>query len=609
MLSLAVLALFQFADTVRYEISFPHASQHEAELVVTFPARGHDTLDIRMSRTSPGRYALHEFAKNVSGVRATDGAGKPLAIHRNDPYRWLVTGHDGTVVFHYTLFADRGDGTYAQVDRSHAHLNAPATLAWALGLESMPARLAFDVPAGSNWRAATQLEATADPLTFTAPDLAYLLDSPVELSDHSLRSWTITGPAGRVDTIHLAVHHLGTEAEVDAYAGMAKKVVAEQVAIFGETARFDNGSYVFIADYLPWASGDGMEHRNSTILTSTGSLSRSALGLLGTLSHEFFHSWNVERIRSAMLEPFDFFDADPTDALWFAEGFTSYYDDLTIRRAGLYTDAQYAAGISGVVNAVVNSPARAHGSPMEMSLRAPFIDAATSVDPTNANNTFLSYYTWGAGIGLALDLSIRGNFEGRDLDGLMRLMWQRHGAGGRYEVPRPYVVDDIERALADYTGDSEFARNFFAHYVRGSDAPDYGPLLAQAGMLVRPVAPEVASVGASGLRYTDDGVVVNAPPAAGSPLYLAGIGSGDRITHVGDLAITSDSVWSAWLDNQKPGAVVPVTVQSRGSVRHTAVQLIAEPRVVVVPMEMVGVTLTAAQREFRERWLGAKSGQ
>ena len=112
----------------------------------------------------------------------------------------------------------------------------------------------------------------------------------------------------------------------------ARKVVAEQVAIFGETARYDHGTYTFLAVYVPWASGDGMEHRNSTVLSSGASLARNEMGLLSTLSHEFFHSWNVERIRPRALEPFDFFRANPSDALWFAEGFTSYYTPLPIRR-------------------------------------------------------------------------------------------------------------------------------------------------------------------------------------------------------------------------------------------------------------------------------------
>src|SRR5574338_1550232 len=236
------------------------------------------------------------------------------------------------------------------------------------------------------------------------------MDSPTELSNYTLRTWTVTGPAGRVDTIRLALHHTGTDAEADAYAEMAKKVVAQEAAIFGETAHYDNGTYTFIADYLPWASGDGMEHRNSTIISSTGSLARNANGLLGTLAHEFFHSWNMERIRSAEIEAFDFLHADPSDALWFGEGFTNYFDALFIRRAGLSDDSIYLRRLAGQVDAVVHTNARKFRTPMGASLEAPFVDAATSIDPNNFGNTFLSYYTWGAGVATALDLTIRGRY-------------------------------------------------------------------------------------------------------------------------------------------------------------------------------------------------------
>src|SRR5688572_28876340 len=128
---LAALQANPAIDTVRYAASFPNAVHREAEVTVTFPAGSHDTLEVRMSRSSPGRYAIHEFAKNVYNVRATDGAGRAVTVIRPDPYRWLVTDHNGVVNFSYTLFADRGDGTYAQIDPSHAHLNMPATFAWA----------------------------------------------------------------------------------------------------------------------------------------------------------------------------------------------------------------------------------------------------------------------------------------------------------------------------------------------------------------------------------------------------------------------------------------------------------------------------------------------
>jgi predicted metalloprotease with PDZ domain len=203
-----------------------------------------------------------------------------------------------------------------------------------------------------------------------------------------------------VQTIRIAIHHQGTPAQLDVYERAVRGIVRQQqAAIFGELPRFDFGTYTFIADYLPWVNGDGMEHRNSTILTSTGSLRERALGVLGTVSHEFFHAWNVERIRPASLEPFDFEEANMSGELWFAEGFTSYYGPLTLRRAGSRRRAVRAAMGRGTINTVVNAPGRRYFSPVEMSMQAPFVDAATSVDPHNRANTFISYYTWGAGSG------------------------------------------------------------------------------------------------------------------------------------------------------------------------------------------------------------------
>ena len=415
----------------------------------------------------------------------------------------------------------------------------------------------------------------------------------------------MTGPADRVDTIKLAVHHLGTEAEVDAYAEMARKVVAEQIGIFGETSRYDHGSYVFIADYLPWASGDGMEHRNSTILSSTASLEQNAAGLLGTLSHEFFHSWNVERIRPADLEPFDFFNANATDALWFAEGFTSYYTPLAIRRGGLMTDAQYAASLGGTLNAVINAPGRRFFSPMEMSLQAPFVDAATSVDPVNRGNTFLSYYTWGAAIGAGLDLSLRDRFTDHTLDGYMRFMWQRHGAGGQYEVPRPYTVDDLEQGLADYTDDAEFARQFFADYIRGRDVVDYAALLERAGMVLRPANAERGYIGQVQLEFTDAGAEVQSGTTLGTPLYEAGIDRGAVITAVNGAVPTRES-WRALLE-RTPGDSATISFTQRGKQSEVQLRFGSDPRLQVVLLEDAGGTPTSAQLAFRADWLSSKA--
>nr|PZN89720.1 MAG: peptidase M61 [bacterium] len=587
---------------VTYEVRFPNAVHHEAEITVTFADLPPGPLEVRMSRSSPGRYALHEFAKNVYSVSAEDGRGRALTIARPDPYGWTVAGHDGTVRFRYTLFADRADGTYSAIDLTHAHLNMPATFVWARGLEERPIRITFHPPAGSGWKAATQLVPTDDPMTFTAPNLQYFLDSPTELSAFTLREWTITS-GGRTQTIRLAVHHAGTEEDVDRYTEMAQKVVAEQIAVFGEAPAFDYGTYTFIADYLPYASGDGMEHRNSTILTSSGSIAANAAGLLGTLSHEFFHAWNMERLRSRMLEPFDFERANMSDELWFGEGFTSYYDDLTIKRAGLMDLDEYARSIGAVLNAVINSPGRRYHSPVEMSRLAPFVDAAVSLDPTNRANTFLSYYTWGTAIGLGLDLTLRTRFRGITLDDYMRALWQRYG-----QPEIPYTIADLERALAEVTGDSAFAADFFDRYIRGRDVPDYEALLAHAGLLLRKANPGRPTLGQAQIRYDGGQAYLVSGTLVGTPLYEAGLDRGDRIISLAGRPVRSDDDVNAVLAAHAPGDVVEIRYEQRGREVTATLRLAEDPRLEVVTYERAGRPVTAEIRRFREAWLGSKAG-
>jgi predicted metalloprotease with PDZ domain len=601
------LTLPAAADTVRYAVTFPDPAHHEARVAVEFPAAG-DTLEVWMSRSSPGRYALHEFAKNVYQVRATDTGGRALPIVRRDPYRWLVVARRRPVRFSYTLYADRADGTYSQIDPSHAHLNMPASFAWARGLESRPIAIRFTPPTGSGWRVATQLLATADSLAWAAPDLGYFMDSPTELSAFALRSWTVAGPGGRTDTVRIALHHEGTDAELDRYAEAVRKIVAEEVGIFGETARYDHGLYTFLADYLPWASGDGMEHRNSTVLSSSNPLATSFDRLLLTASHEFFHSWNMERIRAAELEPFDFTQADPSPTLWFGEGFTNYYDRLAVRRAGLLSDSAYAETVAEVISAVLTAPGRRFHSPVDMSLLAPFVDAATWIDPVNLPNTFLSYYTWGAGIGLGLDLTLRGRGDGKSLDGFMRLMWERYGRPARrYTVRRPYTLADLERTLGEYSGDAGFARDFFARYIRGRDAPDFPALLARAGFVVRPLQPKAAWAGPLSLATDSAGTTVTAPTFAGTPVYQAGLDRGDRLVSAGGGPIRGQEDWTALLASHSPGDTIPLLYRQRGREVRAVLRLQANPWLEVRPAELAGGTPTEAQRAFRSAWLGSRA--
>ncbi|MCP5114323.1 MAG: M61 family peptidase, partial [bacterium] len=244
-----------------------------------------------------------------------------------------------------------------------------------------------------------------EPNLFTAPGLDRLLDSPVELSRFATREWQVSG-----QTIRLVVHHLGEDKAVTGYAEELKKVVREQIAIFGALPDFDHGVYTFIACYLPWAAGDGMEHRNSTVLTSRAELKAEASRLLGTAAHEFFHAWNVERLRPRSLEPFRWDSENLADELWFAEGFTSYYGKLTVMRTGAADLSRFAELLAGDLSAVLHSPGRRYSSPARMSRQAAFTDGAAFRDPLNHANTYISYYDYGAVIALALDLTLRTQF-------------------------------------------------------------------------------------------------------------------------------------------------------------------------------------------------------
>jgi len=402
LLVLLFLSFMGNAQTNTYQISFENAVHHEAKVNISFPEVKTSELSIRMSRTSPGRYALHEFVKNVYGFKATNSQGKELTIERTDPYSWKVSEHDGTVNIEYILFANRGDGTYSQIDETHAHLNIPATFMYAEEFQHRPIEVNFEVREDLNWKVATQLKQKSG-TTYTAPDLYYFMDSPTEISGFDMKSFNLDG-----QEIQFALHHKGTEEEFSEYFRQVMAIIVEEMEVYGELPDFDYDKYTFLACYMPNVSGDGMEHRNSTILTDKESLAEGGMkGNIGTVAHEFFHAWNVERIRPAELEPFDFSEANMTGSLWFAEGFTSYYTGLMLCRANVTTPKEYIEGLAGTFNYVWNSPALEYFNPIEMSYQAPFVDAATSVDPTNRENTFISYYSYGSILGLALDLSLR----------------------------------------------------------------------------------------------------------------------------------------------------------------------------------------------------------
>ncbi len=594
-------------------MSFPEPQHRWMQVEVIFPEVPAGPLQVRMSRTSPGRYALHEFSKNVYDVIVTDGAGRPLTPARPNLHQWDIGGHDGTVRVRYRVFGDRIDGTYLGIDATHAHVNMPAALMWARGLEHRPNQVTFERPAGTSWNVATQLFPTGNPLVFTAPNLQFLLDSPSEFGPGMLETFAAPmapGDSRPAPTIRVALHHSGTAADVAPFIDGVRRIVEQARRLFGEYPAFENDTYTFIADYLPWANGDGMEHRNSTVLTSRATLADSRIDLLGTVSHEFIHAWNVERIRPRSLEPFNFEDANVSGELWLAEGVTSYYDELLMARAGLIELPELLNDLAAVVSQVTLSPATRFRSAEDMSRTAPFVDSASWTDRTNWPNTYISYYVYGAALGLGLDLSIRektGNT--RSLDDVMRALWRAHGKAGGREVgyvDAPYTADDVRNTIAEVTGDPTFAADLMRRFVQGHEMMDYAHLLRQAGLVLRGRFPGRASLGLLQTDQSTGGLRVAGPTLIGSAAYRAGIDVDDEIKAVNAQNVRTVEQLDSALKKIKPGDRVTLTFLRRGQLVKSDVTVDEDPRIDIVAVEASGRKLSEAQAAFRASWLAGQ---
>jgi predicted metalloprotease with PDZ domain len=591
---------------VHYTFTFPEPQHHWMQVEAAFAGIAQPTLELRMSRSSPGRYSLHDFAKNVYEVHAFARDGREIATTRPDPYGWNVSGFGDGVTVKYRIYGDRLDGTYLAIDATHAHINMPAAIMWARGLDDRPAVLTFDQPSGMRWHVATQLHGLANPFEFTAPNLQYLMDSPAEFGPGSIRQFKV-----EPRTFRVAVHHTGTDAELDAYVKDVEKIVRQEGAVYGGFPAYEPGSYTFLADYLPSASGDGMEHRNSTVMTQPASIRNERAALLDTVAHEFFHCWNVERIRPKGLEPFDFERANMSDSLWLAEGFTQYYGPLVLHRAQLVDLQQTMGTIAGLVTSVNLSAAHLVRSAADISRMAPFIDDGRPVDRTNWSTTVISYYPFGAAIALALDLTLRDRSNGDvTLDDFMRAMWRTYGKpGGSREgyVDHPYTIGDAEATLAEVSGDRAFAREFFARYIEGHDVADYPRLLARGGFILRKRTPSRAWLGDLRLEPRSGAVRVLTLVAPNWPVYGTGLDQDDAVRQLGGLKIESADDLEAALRRHRPGERVELVFADRtGAVKTASVTLAEDPHIEVVTVESTGGSLTPAQKTFRDRWLGPR---
>jgi len=597
---ISMLSICAFAQNeISYTVSFPNAIHHEAQISMQIPNVPSGPLTVRMSRSSPGRYATHEFGKNVYNFKAFDPSGKELILKQPAGDVYEIPAHGNSVKITYTLFGNWIDGTYAGFDETHAHMNIPATFAFPVGMDKRARLVKFNYAEKQNWKVATQLKPMGNE-TYFAPNLQYFMDSPTELANYKTASWKVKNPDGKTQTIHLIAHSNDSQKTIDNYADLLKKMVDEHLAVWGEFPAYDYGNYYFLEDVYPENAGDGMEHRNSTsIVQRTPKIDGYESQLLGTFSHEYFHSWNVERLRPKTLEPFNFEHSNISDELWLAEGFTQYYGALLLTRAGLKTVDNATQTFNGLINAVLTSPGARNFSPIQASRYAVFADAGVAIDQTNKGNIFTSYYTYGAATALALDLRLRADFN-LTLDDYMRALWKAYG---KPEIA--YTVPDLEKTLGILTKNPTFARDFFRRYIYGTEKSDYAKLLLNAGFILRKVNPNQAYIGLSRVNF-DTGKAVLPQTVQGTPAYNAGLDVDDVILTLDHLEIKDQATLTKITDSHKPGDVVLVSYLHRGEQKSTNLTFAENPVMEIVPIEKTGGALTKEMQAFRDKWLNSQ---
>ncbi len=478
------------AFDIKYELSMPNPASHLFEVRMEIDTKGKEaTIDVQMPRWSPGRYAVYDFAQNVQEFGATNFCGardnciiRPLPVTRTDNQTWRVQSN-GTrrVAVSYKVFADNLSGTFSQLDARHANYNGASVFAYVVNHKQDAVSLKINAPNG--WKIANGRIERPNQTDWRFDNYDILIDTPTEIApDFTLDEFRVGGKTYRV-----MIHSFGDEGgKRPQFVRDIEKIVRTETAMMGAP---DFDSYTFLIHFAPKneSGGDGMEH-----LTSTQVIQRNALGdagvfeaALDTAAHEFFHVWNVKRLRPVELGPWDFTRPVNTRSLWIAEGLTNYYGTLLTRRAGLFTDKQLFDAYGGTINFIENAPGNRLMSPEEASIIAPFIDRTPHQQNTNLRAATVSYYIKGEVLGLVLDLLIRQKTGGRrSLDDVMRRMYEefylKSPKATYYLRGRGYTGADFERVVSQTAGAD--MSDFFDRYVRGAEDLPYDEALAAVGL-------------------------------------------------------------------------------------------------------------------------------
>ena len=616
LLSFATLSTAQ--TTAAPEISFtvamsrPHTHLFDVEIAIkrgsaaTAPAQEQLVMPV----WTPGSYLVREFERHVQDFAATGAAGQPLKWEKINKDTWRVTTN-GVREWRatYRVYANELSVRTSELNSSHAFWNNANLLMYLDGFLKSPSTV--HVLAPDVWKVATGLPGVPGQRnTFRAENFDILYDSPFEASNFKTLVFNVKGVAHRI-----VIDGEGNY-EAERMRRDVQKIVETEVQLMGGEVPYRD--YTFIL-HLRQNGGGGLEHLNSAALgyprfglrtgsgnrtTSSGpnttdDSEREYRGFLSLVAHEFFHLWNVKRIRPDALGPFDYTQENYTKLLWVAEGITDYYAEIVLRRAELISEEDYLDAAARSFQSLQNTPGRLVQSAEESSFDS-WIKYYRQDE--NSINSQVSYYDKGAILGLLLDLEIRKRSSGRkSLDDVMRYLYTDF-----FKKDRNYTPADFQKTCELMAGSS--LEEFFARYVRAKDELDYNAALTAAGLKLdrgvttvdgKPV--ERAVLGAD-LEQDQDRLMVRSV-RAGSPAYEQGLNAGDQIVAMDNMRVTRDFL-IARLAEKKPGDLVNLTIFRFDDLSTILIKLGArtEGTYKLVPLP----NQTELQKQIYRAWLGLR---
>ena len=533
------------AQSVRYEVSVAHGEFHVA---AEFPTNGKDTLFVSLPAWSPGNYEIQNYARYLHGFVAKNSSGQPLYWDRADKDTWRVaTGRSDRVTVEFDYSSDTIDLSIARTAQDFAQFLGTNLFMFEEGQLARPAEVRFRLPAG--WQVTTALKGPTSGV-YRAGDYHELADAMTFVGRYSLDSLQADGKWIRIAVWPAADY---TAAVARNLRNGVAKMAPVQHRIMGE-APYDVYTVFFNVIHGPIDFGGGLEHSSSQYDIMPAPAFADPSGTLGDfmyplLSHEFFHLWNVKRIRPAEMWPYDYHAEQYTPLLWWSEGVTDYYADLTNLRSGLWNPDQFLAN-------TVSNIKQADDTPEPWSVEDG--SEATWIHEVYVNSSQL-YYPKGSLLGFLLDISIRDATDNaHNLDQVMRALYTRY-----YRQSKGFLTADLLNELR--TAGMPDIDAFYRRYIDGRDSLPYETIFAKAGLVFHRQVVTSPFVGISA-NPTPSGMVVQQVTPKSSA-EAAGVQPGDVLTNVGGIPVTVDQDWGGAFRTRfrgKAGQPLTITVQRDG---------------------------------------------